>query len=110
MFVLKKSNLLVAPSRMESLPTNIKEAFFLKIPVIASNVGGIPELIVHNKTGILFPNNDSQKLLNEINNLLNNEEKLKIPSDNAFDFVTKNLTWDVVLPKYIKFYEKLLNN
>ena len=41
------------PSRMESLPTNIKEAFFFKIPVVAANVGGIPELISDNETGIL---------------------------------------------------------
>jgi glycosyltransferase involved in cell wall biosynthesis len=109
MILLKKSNLIVVPSRMESLPTNIKEAFYLKIPVVASNIGGIPELVTHNKTGILIPNNDSNKLSHEINNLLNNEEKAKIFSENAYEFVTKNLTWKIILPKYIQFYEKLLS-
>jgi glycosyltransferase involved in cell wall biosynthesis len=108
MIKLKESTLMVVPSRIESLPTNIKEAFYFKIPVIASQVGGIPELITHNKTGVLIPNGDSQMFLKEINNLLKDEEKAKILSENGFNFVIRNLTWDVILPKYIQFYEKLL--
>ncbi len=108
MVKLKESNLMVVPSRIESLPTNIKEAFYFKIPVIAAEVGGIPELITHNKTGILIPKGDSEKLVEEINNLLKNIEKAKILSDNGYDFIIKNLTWDTILPKYIEFYEKLL--
>ena len=50
---LKESTILVVPSRMESIPQVIKEAFYLKIPVIATNVGGIPELIKTQETGIL---------------------------------------------------------
>ena len=42
---LKASSVLVVPSRMESIPQVIKEAFFLNIPVVATKVGGIPELI-----------------------------------------------------------------
>ena len=47
---LKASSILVIPSRMESIPQVIKEAFYLKIPIIATNVGGIPELITNNET------------------------------------------------------------
>lgn len=108
MIKLKESNLMVVPSRLESLPTNIKEAFYFKIPVIGMNVGGIPELIIHDKTGILVLNGNSQMLLEAINNLLKNKEKAQILSDNAYQFIIKNLTWDIILPKYIQFYEKLL--
>jgi glycosyltransferase involved in cell wall biosynthesis len=110
MVKLKESYLMAVPSRIESLPTNIKEAFYFRIPVIATNTGGIPELVTHNKTGILVPKNNPEKLLNEINNLLRNEKKAQILSDNAFDFVIKNLTWKIILPKYIQFYEKLLRS
>ena len=110
MIQLKKSTILVVPSRIESLPTNIKEAFYLKIPVIATKTGGIPELITHNKTGILISNNDFKKWVDEINNLLKDENKMKLFSDNGYEFITKNLTWDVVLPRYIEYYEKLLKN
>jgi glycosyltransferase involved in cell wall biosynthesis len=108
MSVLKSSSILVVPSRMESLPTVVKEAFYLKIPVIATNVGGIPELVTDKKTGILVPSNDPQSLLSEVNSLLENLEQIKKLTDAAFDFVNKNMTWTVWVPKYIEFYNKLL--
>jgi len=110
MKILKSSRVLVVPSRMESLPTTIKEAFFLKIPVIATNVGGIPELVINNETGILVPPNDPSKLADAINLLLENKEKSNELANQGFNFVIKNMTWDVVLPKYVKFYENLLKN
>jgi len=108
MSILKSSSMLVVPSRMESLPTIIKEAFYLKIPVIATNVGGIPELITDKQNGILVQSNDPDALLVEINSLLENAQKMKKLTDAAFDFVNKNMTWNVWLPKYIEFYKKLL--
>ena len=108
MSILKSSSLLVVPSRMESLPTVIKEAFYLRVPVIATNVGGIPELIVDKKTGIMVSSEDSQALLSEINSLLENPEQINNLTEAAFDFVNKTMTWNVWTPKYIEFYKKLL--
>ena len=108
MKTLSASVMLVVPSRMESLPTIIKEAFYLKIPVIATNVGGIPELISHNETGVLVDPENPKQLRDAINNLIEKKDLAKRLTLNAYDFVTKNLTWDSVLPKYIKFYENLL--
>jgi glycosyltransferase involved in cell wall biosynthesis len=70
MKILKSSNILIIPSRMESIPQVIKEAFYLKIPVIATNVGGISEIIENQKSGILIPPENPEKMLEEINNLL----------------------------------------
>jgi len=108
MSIMKSSSLVVVPSRMESLPTTIKEAFFLNIPVVATNVGGIPELIVHDKTGILVPSNNPDKLAEAINNLLLDKKKSQELTSNANIFLKDNMTWDVVLPKFINFYKKLL--
>ena len=104
---LKASSLLVIPSRIESIPQVIKEAFYLKIPIIATNVGGIPELITDNKTGILIPPNDPKSLENAINKLLVDNQTSKRLSDAGYEFVMENLTWEVLLPKYVKFYEDL---
>ena len=107
---LKASSILVVPSRMESIPQVIKEAFYLKIPVIATNVGGIPELITNNETGILVPANNPEILLENINKLLEDRETASKLSDKGYQFVMKNLTWEILLPKYVKFYEELLNS
>jgi glycosyltransferase involved in cell wall biosynthesis len=108
MSIMKSSSVVVVPSRMESLPTIIKEAFFLNIPVVATNVGGIPELITHDKTGILVPLDNPDKLADAINNLLFDKIKSEKLTVNANIFLKNNMTWDVVLPKFINFYEKLL--
>ena len=105
MKILKSSEILVVPSRTESIPQVIKEAFYLKVPVIATNVGGNPELVVHQETGILVPPEDPEKLMIEINNLLNNEEARKNFVNNAFEFINKNFSWDVLLEKYTNLYE-----
>ena len=110
MKLLKSSSVLAVPSRMESLPTNIKEAFFLKIPVVATNVGGIPELITHNKTGLLIPPEDSGKLSDEINKILKDKESFDKITQNAYEFVINEMSWKKIIPKYIKFYEDLLND
>ena len=110
MHVIKSSSIVVVPSRMESLPTTVKEAFYLNVPVIGTNVGGIPELIKNNETGILVPPENPAKLAQAINELLSDKVKAETLATNGNIFVKNNMTWDVILPKYIQFYENLLNN
>jgi len=105
MKILKASQMLVVPSRTESIPQVIKEAFYLKVPVIATNVGGNPELVVHQDTGILVPPEDPEKLTIAINNLLDNEESRRNFANNAFEFINKNFSWNVLLEKYTNLYE-----
>lgn len=108
MTILKSSSLLVVPSRMESIPWVIKEAFYLRIPVVATKVGGVPEIVEDNVTGILVPPNDPDALLNAVNSLLNDQMLAKKLSDNAYEHCIKKMTYDALLPKYVKFYENLL--
>ena len=108
MKIIKSSHVVVVPSRMESLPTTVKEAFYLNVPVVATNVGGIPELISDNDTGLLVPPENPEKIADAVNDLLSNPEKAEKLAINGNNFVKKNMTWDVVLPKFIQFYEDLL--
>ena len=110
MRIIKSSSIVVVPSRMESLPTTVKEAFYLNVPVIGTDVGGIPELIKNNETGILVPPENPSKLAQAVNELLSDKEKATKLAINGNTFVKNNMTWDVILPKYIKFYEDLLKD
>jgi glycosyltransferase involved in cell wall biosynthesis len=110
MKIIKSSSIVVVPSRMESLPTTVKEAFYLNVPVIGTNVGGIPELIKNNETGIIVPPENPSKLAQAINELLSDKEKAEKLAANGNTFVKNNMTWDVILPKYIQFYENLLKD
>ena len=106
MEILKSSQILVLPSRIESVPQSILEAFYLKIPVVATNVGGVHELVSNDKTGLLVAPNNSDELLEKINYLLSDVELCNRLANNAHEFVMKNFSWEVLLPKYIKLYEK----
>ena len=110
MIRLKESSILVVPSRMESIPQVIKEAFYLKVPIIASDVGGIPELITNEENGILIPTDDEKKLIDSINRLFTEKEFANNIAEMGYKYVIKNLTWEALLPRYIKFYEDLLNS
>lgn len=69
---LKKSTLLVLPSIcMENSPLVILEAMALGIPVVASDIGGIPDLVINNKTGFLFKPRNVQDLAAKILKLVN---------------------------------------
>jgi len=108
MKIIKSSQVVIVPSRTESLPTTVKEAFYLNVPVVATNVGGIPELISDNNTGLLVPPENPEKIADAVNDLLSNPKKAKKLAINGNNFVKKNMTWDVMLPKFIQFYEDLL--
>ena len=110
MEVIKSSSVVVVPSRMESLPTVVKEAFYLDVPVVGTNVGGIPELISHDETGLLVSPDNPEEISNAVNELLSDTKKAEKLATNGNTFVKNNMTWDVMLPKFIKFYEDLLKN
>ena len=108
MKIIKSSQVIVVPSRMESLPTTVKEAFYLNVPVVATNVGGIPELIKDNETGMVGPSENPDKLADAVNELLFDKQKAKRLANSGNNFVKSHMTWDIILPKYIQFYEDLL--
>jgi len=107
---LKESQILIIPSRMESIPQVIKEAFYLKIPVIAFDVGGISELVKNDINGKLVSPENEKELLKQINILLDDKQKIQKLGLNGYDFVIHNLTWESLLPKYENFYKNLLQN
>lgn len=108
MYILKSSDVVVVPSRIDNIPNVIKESFFLKIPVIATDIPGISEIVTNDINGILVPPEDPERLANAINELLKDKKKSAELAQKGFEFIMKNMTWDVLLPKYIEFYEKLI--
>ncbi len=108
MYILKSSDVVVVPSRIDNIPNVIKESFFLKIPVIATDIPGISEIVTNDINGILVPPEDPERLANAINELLKDKKKSVELAQKGFEFIMKNMTWDVLLPKYIEFYEKLI--
>lgn len=109
MSVLAESAVMVLPSRMESLPTVVKEAFYLGVPVVAMSVGGVPELIQDGKTGFLIESGDARRMADVINGILDGSIPTREVTEAAHGYVTQHMTWDTVMPRYEEMYWELLS-
>ncbi|MCH7762008.1 glycosyltransferase family 4 protein [candidate division TA06 bacterium] len=92
----------------EGLGVVLIEAMNYKKPVIASNVGGIVDIIKDNETGILVPERDSKKLAEAISELLTNEEQARRLREEGYRFVNENFSWDRVTDRLLTLYHNLL--
>lgn len=102
MALFGRAKLFVLPSRSEGLPIVLLEAFMNKIPVIASNVGGIPELVRDGETGYLFNSEDHLDLADKVNHLICNPSIAVKIAENGYKLILKRLNWDVVAEEYLK--------
>jgi len=97
-------------SGIDMSPLTLQEAQLMKLPVIATDVGGIPELIRHNETGFLIKRGDHVDLIEKIYFLLNNEIKRKEMGEKGRTFVENNFSWNIIVKKFIKIMSSNVNN
>ena len=94
---------------MESLPTIIKEAFLLKVPVVATNVGGIPELMKNNETGFLIEKSDHQTLIEKLELILNDSQKANSLGKAGRKFVSSNFDWKIIAKNFVSIANEYAN-
>jgi len=82
-------------------PLSLQEAQLMKKPVIATNVGGIPELMKDRKTGFLVEKDNHLQIIEKISLLLNNKNQRKEMGENGREFVSKNFSWDVISKNFV---------
>ena len=75
---IELNGIVIVPSYFETFGRVVIESFIAGLPVIATNVGGIPEIIIHKKNGILVSYNDEKQLLNSVDYLVSNDFKPNI--------------------------------
>lgn len=99
------SDLIVLPSENEAFPFVAIEALAFEKPVISTNVGGLPEVIRHNKTGMLVSYGDVPALADTMGLVLENEVLSTELAKNGKEFFLKNLTFDKMLKQTLAVYE-----
>jgi len=98
-------DLLVVTSETEGLSMVIIEAMANQIPVIATDVGGNPKLVLPNQTGWLFDYDDEEQLAKIIANIVNDKTILKPLGHEALNYVATNFSIETSANKYLKLYE-----
>ena len=92
----------------DSLPTVVLEGMAMGKVVIGSNVGGIPEMIINNETGVLIPPNDPEALANAILDLINRPYKIKEMGIKARERIKSKFTIEKNVEMVRNLYQELL--
>lgn len=101
---LRALDVFILPSRTEAFGYVLLEAGYAKLPIIASDVGGIPEIIEHKKTGILVPPQNSPLLAQQIISILEDEPKRRELGENLYKKVTTAFSKERMLKDTFSIY------
>jgi teichuronic acid biosynthesis glycosyltransferase TuaC len=106
---ISASDILVLPSLSEGRPNVVLEALACEVPVVATDVGGIPELMINGETGYLVPAKNSLELSKKVNKLLEDESlRKKMGKLGRKSIIQRGLTWEAHAKKTVDIYSELL--
>ena len=105
---LSVADVLLLPSEQESFGLAALEAMACEVPVIASRVGGVPEVVTDGETGFLSEVGDLDKMAADAARLLSDEKLRSEMGKRARESAISRYRTDVVIPQYIDFYEKVI--
>lgn len=108
--LMSLADIMILPSLQDNLPFSIMEAQIAGLPIIASNTGGIPEMIIDGETGLLFEKGNSDDLANKIELLVNNKKLLQKTRDKEREWGRKMWSSKVLANNLSHQYQKLLRS
>ena len=107
--IIRKSVLTVVPSQCgDSFPTAALESISVGTPVVASNLGGLPDLIGRSGGGVIVEHADYAKFVKVIKELLDNKEKVKLLGDNGMNYIRKNISLDKQGKELVDIYNQVI--
>ena len=102
------SDIFLLPSSTESFGLSALEAMASYVPVIASNVGGLSEVVDHNKNGFLENIGDVESMAEDALSLIDNKEKM-INFSNSARKKAESFSMNEISQRYLELYQKLID-
>jgi glycosyltransferase involved in cell wall biosynthesis len=93
---------------MDLAPLSLKEAQLMKKPVVATNVGGNPEMMIDGKTGFLVEKGNSDQLVDKLSLLLKGGELGQKMGNDGHKFVKETFNWELITKNFIKIAKSYL--
>jgi glycosyltransferase involved in cell wall biosynthesis len=106
---LKSIDIFVLPSLTEALSNSLMEAMASGCSIIASNVGGNPELVSHGETGMLFKSNDAQSLAATIRLVARNPNLRRRLACNAQALIRENFRLEQSAGRMAEIYDDFVS-
>ncbi|MCK4496142.1 MAG: glycosyltransferase [Candidatus Aminicenantes bacterium] len=105
--ILASLDLFVLSSYLEGLGSSLLDAMASKLPIVATKVGGVPELVINNKTGLLVPPRNPSALAKAILKLYNDRALASYFGQRGYELVHQKFSAEAMADKIIALYEKL---
>ncbi len=99
----------ILPSRIEPQGIVNLEAMAASKAIIATSVGGVPEIVINGFNGLLISPEEPDELAGKIDYLLKNKEIRQKLGENGRKLVEENFAWLKIAKQYLKLYEKIIN-
>lgn len=103
------ADVFLLPSEQESFGLAALEAMACEVPVVASRVGGVPEVVTDGVDGFLSEIGNIEKMSDDAASLLQNEDLRRTFGERARQSAVLRYSTALVIPKYIEFYEKVIS-
>ena len=106
--LLRESDIFVLPSRSEAFPNGLIEAMAAGLPVVATAVGGIVELVRHGENGLLVRPGDSRDLANAIQQLVDDPRRAAALASHARRTIEARYSFERMVTAFERVYAKEL--
>jgi glycosyltransferase involved in cell wall biosynthesis len=104
---MEKAELFILPSRVEPFGIVLLEAGAAGLPVVATQVGGIPELIEHERTGLLISPDSVEELALAMRRLIENPDLAGELGRKWHERVIATWSWDITCQKYLQMIDRI---
>ncbi len=102
------SDVYVLPSLWEVLPISLLEALACGVPLVASNAGGNPEIVEHERNGYVFRMRDVDSMVRYINTLLSDKSLRRRMGAESRRIAEEKFEWNIIADKTFSFYKEVL--
>jgi glycogen(starch) synthase len=106
--LINASTIVLIPSRQDSLPLVALEAALMARPIVAARVGGLPEVVAHEETGLLVESENSEALAHAVVSLVAYPELARLMGDAARVRARRMFSWEHHVNAYDALYRKLI--
>jgi glycosyltransferase involved in cell wall biosynthesis len=104
--VLPTLDFFLMTSMEEGLGTSLLDSMVCRVPIVATHAGGIPEIVIHQKTGLVAPIGDFKKLSKELLFLIENPSQKEVFVENAYQLATQSFNKKTTAEQTLRIYQQ----